>query len=312
MWMAQEGNLVLLMAQNRKSFIVRLEQGGELHTHKGMIRFDDLIGQPLGREVRTHLGHPFLALEPSLHDLIKDLRRTTQIMFPKDIGYLLLKMNIGPGSRVVEAGTGSGGLTLALARAVGPMGRVFSYEVRADVILLARKNLARVGLLERVEIKERDIAQGFDEEDVDALFLDVRSPWDYVTPAWAALKGGGFFGAILPTTNQVSRLVRALPDVGFGVIEVVELLLRSYKAVPDRLRPTDRMVAHTGYLVFARKLMSSELIEEWREKRRPRAVERAKTRQAEGRRSLTVKPQDSQGSEVPDCQAIGKSGAEGP
>lgn len=286
MWMAQEGDLVLLMARNRKSFIVRLEQGGELHTHKGMIRFDDLIGQPLGREVRTHLGHPFLALEPSLHDLIKDLRRTTQIMFPKDIGYLLLKMNIGPGSRVVEAGTGSGGLTLALARAVGPMGRVFSYEVRADVISLARKNLARVGLLERVEIKERDIAQGFDEEDVDALFFDVRSPWDYVAPAWAALKGGGFFGAILPTTNQVSRLVRALPDVGFGVIEVIELLLRSYKAVPDRLRPTDRMVAHTGYLVFARKLMSSELIEEWREKRRPRAVERAKTRQAEGRRSL--------------------------
>lgn len=290
MWMAQEGDLVLLMARNRKSFIVRLEQGGELHTHKGMIRFDDLIGQPLGREVRTHLGHPFLALQPSLHDLIKDLRRTTQIMFPKDIGYLLLKMNIGPGSRVVEAGTGSGGLTLALARAVGSMGHVFSYEVRADVISLARKNLARVGLLERVEIKERDIAQGFDEEDVDALFFDVRSPWDYVAPAWAALKGGGFFGAILPTTNQVSRLVRALPDVGFGVIEVVELLLRSYKAVPDRLRPTDRMVAHTGYLVFARKLMSSELIEEWREKRRPRAVERAKTRQAEGRRSLTVKP----------------------
>lgn len=281
MWMAQEGDLVLLMARNRKSFIVRLEQGGELHTHKGMIRFDDLIGQPLGREVCTHLGHPFLALEPSLHDLIKDLRRTTQIMFPKDIGYLLLKMNIGPGSRVVEAGTGSGGLTLALARAVGPMGRVFSYEVRADVISLARKNLARVGLLERVEIKERDIAQGFDEEGVDALFFDVRSPWDYVAPAWATLKGGGFFGAILPTTNQVSRLVRALPDVGFGVVEVVELLLRSYKAVPDRLRPVDRMVAHTGYLVFARKLMSCELIGEWREKRRPRAVERAKTRQAE-------------------------------
>ncbi len=290
MWMAQEGDLVLLMAQNRKSFIVRLERGGELHTHKGMIRFDDLIGQPLGREVRTHLGHPFLVLEPSLHDLIKDLRRTTQIMFPKDIGYLLLKMNIGPGSRVVEAGTGSGGLTLALARAVGPMGRVFSYEVRADVLSLARKNLARVGLLERVEIKERDIAQGFDEEDIDALFFDVRSPWDYVAPAWAALKGGGFFGAILPTTNQVSRLVRALPDVGFGVVEVVELLLRSYKAVPDRLRPTDRMVAHTGYLVFARKLMSSELVEEWREERRPRAVERAKARQAEGRGPLTVKP----------------------
>jgi tRNA (adenine57-N1/adenine58-N1)-methyltransferase len=279
--MAQEGDLVLLIAPNRKQFIVRLEQGGELQTHRGVIRFDDLIGQPLGREVRTHLGHPFLALEPSLHDLIRDLRRITQIMFPKDVGYLLLKMNIGPDSRVVEAGTGSGGLTLALARAVSPTGRVFSYEVRPEVVALARKNLARVGLLEWVELKERDIVQGFDEKEVDALFLDVRSPWDYLAPAWAALKGGGFFGAILPTTNQVSRLVRALPVSGFGAIEVEEMLLRPYKAVPDRLRPADRMVAHTGYLVFARKLLSPELVEAWREWRRPRAIEQSKAREAE-------------------------------
>jgi len=115
---------------------------------------------------------------------------------------------------------------------------------------------------------------------VDALFLDVRSPWAYLEPAWAALKGSGFFGAILPTTNQVSQLVRALPASGFGVVEVEELLLRPYKAVPDRLRPVDRMVAHTGYLVFARKLVDPELVEEWREWRRARAVERAKARQA--------------------------------
>ncbi len=281
MSVAQEGDLVLLIASNRKQFIVRLGQGGELQTHKGVIRFDDLIGQPLGREVRTHLGYSFLALEPSLHDLIRALRRTTQIMFPKDIGYLLLKMNVGPGKRVVEAGTGSGGLTLALAHAVSPTGRVFSYEVRPDVVALARKNLARVGLLEWVDLKERDIAQGFDEQDVDALFLDVRSPWDYLAPAWATLKGGGFFGAILPTTNQVSRLVRALPATGFGAIEVEEVLVRPYKAVPDRLRPADRMVAHTGYLIFARKLVSPELVEEWREWRRPRALEQIKAREAE-------------------------------
>lgn len=278
---AREGDLVLLIAPNRKQFIVRLQGGGELQTHKGVIRFDDLIGQSLGREVRTHLGHRFLALEPSLHDLIRNLRRTTQIMFPKDIGYLLLKMNVGPGSRVVEAGSGSGGLTLALARAVSPTGRVFSYEVRPEVVALARKNLAQVGLLEWAALVERDIALGFDEQDVDALFLDVRSPWDYLAPAWTALKGGGFFGATLPTTNQVSRLVRDLPVAGFGAIEVEEILLRPYKAVPDRLRPADRMVAHTGYLIFARKLVSPELVEEWREWRRPRAVEQTKAREAE-------------------------------
>jgi tRNA (adenine57-N1/adenine58-N1)-methyltransferase len=279
---AQEGDLVLLIAQNRQQFIVRLKGGSELQTHKGIIRFDDLIGQPLGREVRSHLGAPFLALQPSLHDLIRDVRRTTQIMFPKDIGYLLIKMDIGPGSQVIEAGTGSGGLTLALARAVGPTGRVFSYEVRPDVLALARKNLAGAGLLERVELKERDIADGFGQENVDALFLDLRTPWAYLGPAWSALKGGGFFGAILPTTNQVSELVRALPAAGFGVVEVEELLLRPYKAVPDRLRPVDRMVAHTGYLIFARKLVAPELVEGWREWRRPRAVERAKAREAGG------------------------------
>lgn len=280
MRLAQEGDLVLLIAENRQQFIVRLARGGELQTHKGIIRFDDLIGQPLGCEVGSHLGHPFLVLEPSLHDLIKAIRRSTQIMFPKDTGYLLIKMSIGPGSRVVEAGTGSGGLTLGLAYAVGPTGRVFSYEVRPDLIALARKNLANAGLLERVELKERDIAQGFDEEDVEALFLDVRSPWDYLAQAWAALKGGGFFGAILPTTNQVSRLIRALPASGFGVVEVEELLLRPYKAVPDRLRPADRLVAHTGYLVFARKLISPDLVAEWREWRRPRALERTKADEA--------------------------------
>jgi tRNA (adenine57-N1/adenine58-N1)-methyltransferase len=183
-----------------------------------------------------------------------DLKRTTQIMYPKDIGYVLLRINVGPGSRVVEAGTGSGGLTLALARAVMPTGRVYSYEVKPDVLNLAAKNLEKVGLLSFVELKERDIKEGFDEVDADALFLDLRNPWDYLDQAHATLKSGGFFGATLPTTNQVVRLIGALTEHGFSIVEVEEILLRSYKAVPGRLRPMDRMVAHTGYLIFARKI----------------------------------------------------------
>jgi len=251
---ARGNDLVFLMGKDRKSFIVRLEPGAELQTHRGVIKHDDLIGQPLGREVQSHLGYPFLVLEPSTHDLILDLKRTTQIMYPKDIGYVLLKMNVGPGSRVVEAGTGSGGLTLALAWAVMPTGRVYSYEVRPDVLNLAAKNLEKLDLLPFVELKERDIKEGFDEVDVDALFLDLRNPWEYLVQAHAALKGGGFFGATLPTTNQVVRLIGALPERGFSAVEVEELLLRPYKAVPGRLRPMDRMVAHTGYLIFARKI----------------------------------------------------------
>ncbi len=255
MTIAREDDLVLLIGQDRKQFIIRLTPGGQLQTHRGCIDHDDLLAQPLGREIRSHLGYPFVVLEPSTFDLIRQLKRTTQIMYPKDIGYVLLKLNVMPGSRVIEAGTGSGGLTLALARTVGEGGRVYSYEIRPDISRLAQKNLAVLGLDRCVEFKLRDIAEGFDEVDVDALFLDVRRPWSYLPQVVAALKDGGFFGAILPTTNQVSELVAGLEAVGaFGHIEVEEVLVRPYKPVPSRLRPVDRMVAHTGYLIFCRKV----------------------------------------------------------
>ena len=252
---AQENDLVLLIGQDRKQFVVRLRAGGQLQTHRGCINHDDLLGQPLGREIHSHLGYPFVILEPSTFDLIKQLKRTTQIMYPKDIGYVLLKLNIMPGSRVLEAGTGSGGLTLALARTVRPDGQVYSYELRPDILRLAQKNLESLGLADCVELKLRDIAEGFDERDIDALFLDVRRPWAYLPRVVEALKDSGFFGSILPTTNQVAELVRALEaQQTFGHIEVEEVLVRPYKAVPSRLRPMDRMVAHTGFLVFARKV----------------------------------------------------------
>jgi tRNA (adenine57-N1/adenine58-N1)-methyltransferase len=234
---------------------VRLAPGGQLQTHRGIVHFDELLGKPLGRELQSHMGYPFVALEPSTFDLVKQIKRTTQIMYPKDIGYVLLKLNVMPGSRVIEAGTGSGGLTLALARALGPEGRLYSYEIRPDILRLARKNVEALGLAGSIEFKLRDIDEGFDERDVDALFLDVRRPWIYLGKVTQALKDGGFFGAILPTTNQVAELVRVLEaQEAFGHIEVEEILVRPYKAVPGRLRPMDRMVAHTGYLIFARKV----------------------------------------------------------
>jgi tRNA (adenine57-N1/adenine58-N1)-methyltransferase len=252
---AQEDDLVLLIGQDRKQFIVRLQTGGQLQTHRGYINHADLMGRPLGREVRSHLGYPFVVLEPSTHDLISQLKRTTQIMYPKDIGYVLVKLNVMPGSRVVEAGTGSGGLTLALARAVGPDGGVYSYEVRPDILSLAKKNLDILGLTGAVQFRLRDIADGFDELDVDAVFLDVRRPGAYLSAVIRSLKAGGFFGSILPTTNQVASLIGALEaEQRFGHIEVEEVLVRPYKVVPSRLRPMDRMVAHTGYLVFARRI----------------------------------------------------------
>ncbi len=282
MKIAQEHDLVLLIGQDRKQFIVRLEAGQQFQTHRGCIEHDDLLGQPLGREIESHLGYKFVVLEPSTFDLIGKLKRTTQIMYPKDIGYTLLKLNVMPGSRVIEAGTGSGGLTLTLARALGPAGRLYSYEIRPDILRLAQKNLAALGLAGSVDFKQRDIAEGFDETDVDALFLDVRRPWVYLPQVIEALKDGGFFGAILPTINQVVELVEGLEAAQtFGHIEVEEILVRPYKAVPSRLRPMDRMIAHTGYLIFARKV-AREVSQTgyWADRRRLK-YERAQARRAE-------------------------------
>jgi len=255
---AHPDDLALLVGSDRKSFIVRLSLGSQLHTHRGVVNHDDLIGAPWGAQLSTHLGYPLLLLRPSTDDLVRGLKRNTQIVYPKDAGYILMKMRIAPGCRVVEAGTGSGGLTLVLAQAVGPSGRVYSYEARPEMQDLARSNLEQLGLSQFVEFKRRQIAEGFDECDADALFLDVPTPWDYLEQAHAALAGGGFFGSILPTANQVSRLIDALERADFGLVEVEELLLRPYKAVPARLRPMDRMVAHTGYLIFARALIPLE------------------------------------------------------
>ena len=255
---AQPNDLIVLISSDKKRFFVRLTSGAVLHTHKGKIAHDDIIGQPLGRTITSHLGHPFLVLPPSIHDLSMNVRRATQIIYPKDIGYILVKMNIVPGTRVIEAGTGSGALTTALARYVSPHGRVYSYEVRADMHQLAAKNLALAGLTDFVDLKLRDIREGFDERDVEAVFLDVRTPWEYLCQAAAALQAGGFFGAIVPTANQVIDLLSGLQAGAWADIEVSEILLRLYKTLPSRLRPEDRLTPHTGYLIFARKIVETK------------------------------------------------------
>jgi tRNA (adenine57-N1/adenine58-N1)-methyltransferase len=255
---ASAGDLALLVGLRHKHFIFPLVPGGTFHTHRGILNHDELIGKPWGSQVFSHQGSPFFLLQPSLADLLVDLKRSTQIMYPKDIGFILTSMSVGPEQIVMEAGTGSGSMTVALAYAVGPQGRVITYEKRPEFQQLARKNLERLGLDGRVTFKLGDIAEGFTETDADAFFLDVPNPWDYVALVRTALKPGGFFCNLVPTFNQVSTLLQALRRENFAFIEVCELLLRYYKPEPSRLRPTDRMVAHTGYLTFARRIEGSE------------------------------------------------------
>jgi tRNA (adenine57-N1/adenine58-N1)-methyltransferase len=258
---AQEGDLAQLVGLRHKSFIITLKPGAEQHTHRGILKHDDLIGKPWGTQVFSHMGSPFFLLQPALADLLRTIPRITQILFPKDIGFLLVNLGIGPGIHVMEAGTGSGAMTCALAYAVGSTGRVTSYEVRPEMQAQAKKNIERVGLTERVSFKLGDIANGFEETGVDAFFLDVANPYDYIGQVRAALKPGGFFACIVPTQNQITMLLHALRREDFAFVEVVELLLRYYKPEPERLRPTDRMVAHTGYLIFGRPVLIDHTVQ---------------------------------------------------
>lgn len=255
---AQEGDLVELVGVNHKHFIICLKTGKDFQTHKGVLLHDDLIGKPWGSQVFSHQGSPFFLMEPSLGDILRGIRRNTQILYPKDIGYILVNMGIGPGIQILEAGTGSGALTTAFAFAIGERGHVTSYDIRPDMTNLARSNLERVGLVDRVTLKQQDISQGFDEKNADALFLDLPNPFDYLNQVRQALKPGGFFGCILPTTNQVCLLLTALRIEKFAFIDVCEISLRFYKAEPERFRPTDRMVSHTGFLIFARPVLLDE------------------------------------------------------
>jgi tRNA (adenine57-N1/adenine58-N1)-methyltransferase len=251
---ARDGDLAQVVGLRHKHFIVALQAGAKLETHRGVLLHNELIGLPWGTQVFSHLGAPFFLLQPALADLLLDLPRSTQILYPKDIGFILVTMGIGPGKKVVEAGTGSGSMTIAAAFAVGSQGRVITYEVREDMQNLARKNIERVGLSPRVLFKLRDIREGFDETDADAFFLDVPNPWDYIPQVRAALKPGAFLCSLVPTVNQVEDLLLSMRRSGFAFVEVCELLLRYFKPEPSRLRPTDRMVAHTGYLIFGRRI----------------------------------------------------------
>ena len=251
----QEGDLALLIDRKGRRYLLILSTESTFHTHVGTLPHKELIGQEQGGWVHTSRGQSLLAVKPTLGDYVLAMPRGSQVIYPKDLGNILVLADIFPGATVVEAGLGSGALTSALLRAVGETGRVITYEVRDDMVARAMRNISVLAPnLCRHTLNMGDVYEGIHEQDVDRIVLDVPEPWHVVPQAAKALAMGGIFLSFLPTVLQVHQLAQALAsDSRFQLIETVEVLLRPWSVTQRSVRPAHRMVAHTGFITTARR-----------------------------------------------------------
>ncbi len=243
---------------------MRLKAGSTQSLHSGAFAHDDLIGQPEGTIVATRMGSKLLALRPTFAEQVVERKRRAQPIYPKDLGAILVHADIHPGARVVEAGTGTGALTLAALRAVGPEGHVTSYEARPEFSEAAREAIEQTlgGLPSYLTLKVGDVYLGIEERDVDRVLLDLPEPWQAVPHVAVALRPGGIVFAHCPNVSQVQRFCDALRERGgFGMLEAFELLQRGWTVRGRSMRPSHRMVAHTGFLCFARRLAEDDVFE---------------------------------------------------
>jgi tRNA (adenine57-N1/adenine58-N1)-methyltransferase len=253
------GDRVLLIDSKRRRHLVTLEHGGEFHSHTGVLPHDDLIGRPEGITVRTTMGSRLIALRPTLAEYVLEMPRGAQVIYPKDLGPILVLADVSPGDRVLESGIGSGALTMALLRAVGPEGSVVGYELRDDFAKRAQANVeGMLGPDVPLRVEVRDTYEGIEEVDLDRVLLDLPEPWQVVKHAEQALRPGGILLAYLPTIGQVARLREELDASAFGMAQTLEVLQRSWHVDGQSVRPDHRMVAHTGFLTTARLLVPTD------------------------------------------------------
>jgi tRNA (adenine57-N1/adenine58-N1)-methyltransferase len=250
------GDRVLLIDGKQRRYLVTLEEGGEFHSHAGFVPHEELIGRDDGTVVTTTRGARYTAFHPTLTDFVLKMPRGAQVIYPKDLGPILLLADIFPGARVFESGVGSGALSMTLLRAGA---EITGYELREDFAARARRNVeAFLGpeVLDRYEVEVRDSYEGIDHRDVDRVVLDLPEPWRVVPHAEKALRPGGIFVAYTPSIVQVSQLRQALDGSGFRMAETVEVLNRTWHVEGASVRPDHRMVAHTGFLTSARLLQA--------------------------------------------------------
>jgi len=242
----------MLVDAKARRYLVTMVPGAQFHTHAGIIDHDAIIGHDEGRTIQANTDRLFMVVRPTLADVVVKMPRGAQVIYPKDLGAILIAADIGPGMRVLEAGVGSGALSMTLVRAGAS---VIGYELRDDFAARAKANVIdMLGPDADYTIELRDVTQGIDEVDLDRIILDMPEPWDVVKHAATALRPGGILLAYLPTINQTARLREELTRWPFALAESVEILRRSWHIEDRSVRPDHRMVAHTGFLTTARRV----------------------------------------------------------
>jgi len=255
----QNNDLIFLILDERRRWLIEVKPGGTFHTHRGIIEFNDIIGKRFGICVFSRpyesAGYKFFVLKPLPSDYILHMARKTQIIYPEDAGLILIYSGIGPGSMVIEAGSGSGALSCILGNYVRPNGHVYSYDIREKSLTRAKKNVARANLEDYITIKFGNILEDeLNHKNVDSVVLDMPQPWQAIEIVKKYLKLSGTIVSFSPTIEQVKKTTFALKENKFIEINTYELIKRRIQVKPNATRPETRMVGHSGYITFARKL----------------------------------------------------------
>lgn len=251
----QAGETVLFIDRKDREYLRTLKPGGRISLHRGTLPADQIIGLPEGTMIHTPQQEPFWVFRPTYAHLIPHLPRRAQVIYPKDVGLMLLWGDVFPGASVIEVGAGPGALTIALLRAIGPTGSLVTIEAREDFCAMVRENVSRFfGEAPNWTLHLGDAYTTIAAHDADRLFLDVPEPWRVLPHAARALRPGGVLVGYVPTIIQIKALVDALrAHSGFTAIEVMENLVRFWQVKDLSVRPTHRMVAHTGFILIARR-----------------------------------------------------------
>lgn len=269
--MFKENDLAMLIDNKGRRYIFKLKEKGSFSSHMGIINYKEIIGKEEGEIIKSQMGAEYLLLKPLYKDFIVKMPRGAQVIYPKDVATIMIWADIFPGAKVLEAGTGSAALTISLLRAIGQSGQLITYEIREDFLKKAMKNIEIfMSMPENLVIKCKDIYEGIDEDNLDRIVLDLPEPWKVLSFTQTALKKGGVILALLPTTIQVQRFVEELEKTGsYFCIEVFETMIRFWNVKGLSNRPEHFMVAHTAFIITARKTtplnsISSRTLEHWK------------------------------------------------